>query len=225
MANKPTFKKKHTHTHTHTHIYMCVCVCVFENTQYPITVYAKFRFLPDIPGPNCCVSRGLCVCVCVCTRFKTNTKLLLTTGYKLWLAIDYQTKRGNSLPLETETLRKEKKISSTKRKNDFERAYTQILGAYLTIFALFLFKKQRTSRKRGFRLWPRLFWDVTHRRLILADVLAQRIGPIFKSQAVQIFWDCLTLDDGPDRLCRNVCNILPINAMQIPEQRRPRQFA
>ena len=42
------------------------------------------------------------------------------------LAIDYQIKRGNTIPLETEThIARRRTISSTKRKNEFERVYTQ----------------------------------------------------------------------------------------------------
>jgi len=119
---------------------------------------------------------------------KTNIKLLLTTGYRLCLAIDYQINSANTIPLETGTnIAKGKTISSTKRKNESERGYTQTLGEYLTIITLFLFKKQRTSRKRHFRLPPRLFWDVTHRRLTVTDVLAQPIGPISRVKQSKSF--------------------------------------
>jgi hypothetical protein len=46
-----------------------------------------------------------------------------------------------------------------------------------------------------------LFWDVTQRGLIVTDVSGQPLGPIFKDPAVQ---DRLTLEDGTDKLSRNV---------------------
>jgi hypothetical protein len=47
-----------------------------------------------------------------------------------------------------------------------------------------------------------LFWDITHRTLVVTDVSEQPIGPIFKGQAVR----CLNLEDGNDKLSRNVGN-------------------
>ena len=44
------------------YIYIYIYIYILEITQYPITIYAKFRFVPDIPGDNCCVSRRR-VCV------------------------------------------------------------------------------------------------------------------------------------------------------------------
>jgi len=46
------------------------------------------------------------------------------------------------------------------------------------------------------------FWDLTQRRLVAKDVSGQPIGPIFKSQTVKE--ERLTLEDGMDRLSRNV---------------------
>jgi hypothetical protein len=45
--------------------------------------------------------------------------------------------------------------------------------------------------------------------LFFTDVSAQRIRPIFKSQEVQETKNFLTLEDGTDRLCRNVGKQLP----------------
>jgi hypothetical protein len=58
-----------------------------------------------------------------------------------------------------------------------------------------------------------LFWDFTHRN----DVSEQPIGPIAKGQAFkeefpEHFLDCLTLEDGTDRLFRNVGAELPFCA-------------
>jgi hypothetical protein len=44
-----------------------------------------------------------------------------------------------------------------------------------------------------------LFWDVTQRRLVVTDVSGQSVGAVASL-------DCLTLDDGTDRLSRNVGN-------------------
>jgi len=54
---------------------------------------------------------------------------LLTTGYRLWLAIDYQIKSGNTIPIETEAhIAKGETIISSKRKYEIDRAYTPTLG-------------------------------------------------------------------------------------------------
>jgi hypothetical protein len=45
-----------------------------------------------------------------------------------------------------------------------------------------------------------LFWDVTQRLLVVTDVSGQPIGPIFKGQE----GSTLTLEDGTDKLSRNV---------------------
>jgi hypothetical protein len=47
--------------------------------------------------------------------------------------------------------------------------------------------------------------------LVFTDVSVLLIGLIFKGEAVQ---DCLTLEDGTDRLSRNDGNQPPIYAMQ-----------
>jgi hypothetical protein len=54
--------------------------------------------------------------------------------------------------------------------------------------------------------------------LIVTDVSGQPIGPIFKSQAVQ-YLDCLILEDGTDRLSRNVGNY-QFMLRNIPEDPR-----
>jgi hypothetical protein len=48
-----------------------------------------------------------------------------------------------------------------------------------------------------------LFWDVTHRILVVTDVSVQPIGPIFKGRAIHC---SSTLEDGTDRFYRNVGN-------------------
>ena len=42
--------------------------------------------------------------------------------------------------------------------------------------------------------------------LTFTEVLKQPISPIFKGQAIEAFFDCLTLEDGTDRLYRKVRN-------------------
>ena len=52
-----------------------------------------------------------------------------------------------------------------------------------------------------------LFWDITQRRLVVTDVSVQPIGPIFMDRAdwtVLPLKICLTVEDGSDRLSRNV---------------------
>ena len=57
-----------------------------------------------------------------------------------------------------------------------------------------------------------LFWDITQRRVvILYRRSGQHIGPIFKGQEVQEE-DFFTLEDGTDRLSRNVGKGLPLDA-------------
>jgi hypothetical protein len=51
------------------------------------------------------------------------------------------------------------------------------------------------------RSW--LFWNVTQRRLVVADVSGQPIASIFKGQAVQVFLDFLAVEDGTDSLSGN----------------------
>jgi len=49
------------------------------------------------------------------------------------------------------------------------------------------------------------FWDVTQRELVCTDVSGQPIGLIFKGEGVEDdLLDCLALEDGTDRLSRNV---------------------
>jgi hypothetical protein len=62
-----------------------------------------------------------------------------------------------------------------------------------------------------------IFWDITQRRVVIfTDVSGQPLGPIFKGQEVQeenlFFLDFLTLEDGTDRLSRNVGKGLPLDA-------------
>jgi hypothetical protein len=47
-----------------------------------------------------------------------------------------------------------------------------------------------------------VFWRVMPGRLVVTDVSGQPIGSILKGQAIPE--DCLTLEDGTDRLFRNV---------------------
>jgi hypothetical protein len=46
----------------------------------------------------------------------------------------------------------------------------------------------------------------------VADVSGQPIGAFFKGQAVQEIFDCLTTEDGTDRLSQNVDKELPFYA-------------
>ena len=62
-----------------------------------------------------------------------------------------------------------------------------------------------------------VFWDFTQSILVVTDVSGQAIGPIFKGQA--FFLECCTIDDGKDRLSRNVGNH-PCTLRNIPEERR-----
>jgi len=67
-----------------------------------------------------------------------------------------------------------------------------------------------------------LFWDVTHRRLwLVTEVSGQPTGPVFRGQAVQ---KSLTLEDGTDRLSRNVskCTNLRFVTAKKSEHRRTR---
>jgi hypothetical protein len=64
---------------------------------------------------------------------------------------------------------------------------------------------------------------LTRRKLIaVTDVSGQTVGPIFMSQAVhEDSLDCLVLEDGPDRLSRNVGTRYQPTSPNIPEERRP----
>jgi hypothetical protein len=48
------------------------------------------------------------------------------------------------------------------------------------------------------------FWDVKQRRLVGTDVSGESTGPSFKGHAVRVFLDCLTIEDRPEILSRNV---------------------
>jgi hypothetical protein len=48
-----------------------------------------------------------------------------------------------------------------------------------------------------------MFWDITRRRLVIPyGRFGQPIGPILEDQ--EVFLDVLALEDGTDRLSRNV---------------------
>jgi len=57
--------------------------------------------------------------------------------------------------------------------------------------------------------------------LLAADVLEEPVGPIFKGQAVRDDLDCFTLEDGADRLSRNVANCYYPTWRKILEEQRP----
>ena len=48
-------------------------------------------------------------------------------------------------------------------------------------------------------------------RWLVADVLGQRINPMFKGQAVQKVLDYLTREDGTNKLPRNISKELPLH--------------
>jgi hypothetical protein len=57
-----------------------------------------------------------------------------------------------------------------------------------------------------------LFSDITQCRVLsFTDVSGQPIDPIFKGQ--DVFFDFLTLEDGIDRLSRNVAKRLPFDTV------------
>ena len=58
-----------------------------------------------------------------------------------------------------------------------------------------------------------LFSDVTQYRLVDYDVSEQHIRPMFKG----FLLDCLSLEDGTDRLHRNVDNYLQITLRDVEE--------
>jgi hypothetical protein len=67
-----------------------------------------------------------------------------------------------------------------------------------------------------------LFWDITHRRLVVIDDSVQPIGYIFKGKTDWTacpFKICLTPEDGNDRFCRNV-DSYQSTLRNIPEGRR-----
>ena len=49
-----------------------------------------------------------------------------------------------------------------------------------------------------------LFWDVTQVWKVATAVSKEPVGPIFKVEAIQK--DFLTVEDGADRMSRNVSN-------------------
>jgi hypothetical protein len=61
---------------------------------------------------------------------------------------------------------------------------------------------------------------VCYATLLVTDVSAHPIGPIFKGPAVKK--NCLNLEDGADRLSSKVG---PIKAANIPERRKPHTAA
>jgi len=62
-----------------------------------------------------------------------------------------------------------------------------------------------------------LFWDVTQRKLVFTNVSEQPMDPILKDQAAKD--DGSTLQDGTDRLSRNVGNYQHV-LRNIAEERR-----
>ena len=48
-------------------------------------------------------------------------------------------------------------------------------------------------------------------RWLVADVLGQHINPMFKGQAVKNVLDYLTLEDGTNKLPRNISKELPLH--------------
>ena len=65
-----------------------------------------------------------------------------------------------------------------------------------------------------------LFWDVTLCWLVVTDVSEQPIGPILNSEAApkqKFFLDCLTLEDGTERLPATITE----KCVNIPEEQRP----
>jgi len=53
---------------------------------------------------------------------------------------------------------------------------------------------------------------------LVTDVSGEHIDPIFRGQGVQE--DCLTLEDGTERLSRNVGNCQLV-VLYVPEEQRP----
>jgi len=62
-----------------------------------------------------------------------------------------------------------------------------------------------------------LFWDVTQHWLVVIDVSGQPIRPILNGQSLL---DCLTLEDGTDRLSPNDGNY-QLTLLNIPKELRP----
>jgi uncharacterized protein YukE len=59
-----------------------------------------------------------------------------------------------------------------------------------------------------------LFWDVTQRRLVIADVSGQPICPTFEGQAV------MTFEDGTDRFRETSVTNYQSTLRHIPEEHR-----
>jgi hypothetical protein len=78
----------------------------------------------------------------------------------------------------------------------------------------FLFIPLGFATENSVFLSSSVFWDVTQLRLVVTDVSGQPVGPSIKDQAVQD--DCSTLQDGADRLSRNVGNY-QLTLCNIPE--------
>jgi len=69
-----------------------------------------------------------------------------------------------------------------------------------------------------------LFWGITQRReAILTDVLGHPIDPIFKGREMQIF-DFFKLEDGTDKLSRNVGKEFLSKPRNTPEKCRSQGF-
>jgi hypothetical protein len=67
-----------------------------------------------------------------------------------------------------------------------------------------------------------LFWDITQRSVVPTDVWGESIGRIFKGQVVlhQAVLNCFNLEDGTNRLYRNVGNCYSM-LRNVSEERRP----
>jgi hypothetical protein len=73
------------------------------------------------------------------------------------------------------------------------------------------------SLKRSTESRSLLFCDVMKDRLVVTDVSGQPVGTNIKGQTV--FLDCLTIEDGADMLCRNVCSYQSV-LRNVSEKRR-----
>jgi len=64
--------------------------------------------------------------------------------------------------------------------------------------------------------------NITQRTVVITDVSGHPIGHIFKGQEIQddSFLDFLTLEDGTDRLSRNVVKALALHAAWYPTRAR-----
>ena len=87
---------------------------------------------------------------------------------------------------------------------------------YVQLQLLLIFAKEINKPRRGISrsytspfssvssdVRSSFFWHLARRRLV-TDVSGKPIGPIFKGQAIQLFFlDCLNREDGSDRLSRS----------------------